>query len=77
MYLISFIKSNAKRSVQMLGSSVGLVIFSLISFIILGGVDFVFQSFKTDFILDLTSLVSLIMVTAECYLEYIWYPGKL
>eukprot|EP00943_MAST-04B_sp_MAST-4B-sp1_P005670 g5670.t1 len=63
------IAANVKRSVQILGSSVGLLIFSLILFIILSGLQFVLQSFRSDFILKITELVSLIMV------EILWMYG--
>ena len=55
------IASNVKRSVQILGSSVGLLTFGLILYIILSAVRFVLQSFKSDFILDINHLVFLIL----------------
>ena len=60
---------NVKRSVRILGTSVGLVIFSLILYIILTGIDFVFQSFQSDYILDIGGLVFMIM------LETLWMYG--
>ena len=55
------IASNVKRSVQILGSSVGLMIVSLILFVILSAVQFVIFSFESGFILDIGVLVSLIL----------------
>ena len=63
------IASNVKRSVQILGSSVGLITIYLILIIILNGVQFVLQSFKSGFILDINHLVYLILV------ETLWMYG--
>ena len=63
------IASNVKRSVQILGSLVGLVAIYLILYIILSAVQFVFQSFESGFILDIGQLVSLILG------ETLWFYG--
>ena len=50
------IESNVKRPVQILSSSAGLISIYLILIIILNGAQFVFQSFKSGFILDISQL---------------------
>ena len=60
---------NVKRPVRILGNSVGLVIFSLILYIILMGIHFVFQSFQSDYILDIGGLVGFVIT------ETLWMYG--
>eukprot|EP00942_MAST-04A_sp_MAST-4A-sp1_P012729 g12729.t1 len=55
------IAANVKRFVHILGSSLGLITIYLILIIIVNPFQFVVQSFKSDFILDIGQLVGLIM----------------
>ena len=55
------IAANVKRFVQILGSSLGLITIYLILIIIVNPFQFVVQSFKSGFILDIGQLVWLIM----------------
>ena len=63
------IASNTKRFVQYFSSSVGLVTIYLILIIIVAGVQFVLESFKSGFILDINQLAFVILG------ETIWMFG--